>query len=142
MNLLTKIVSIAILSVSLISNSAYAEKEKSTFEKRAVQMRQFKETDSQKIIDSVQGTLADLGFTNVFYDSESQIGEAWGDTYRITWYIRKKGETVIIRALLKYQNISEKSEASVSDKEYKNFWLALGNARFLDNIELDPKELQ
>jgi sRNA-binding regulator protein Hfq len=63
---------------------------------------------------------------------------AMGNKYKLEYYVRKKGDAVVIRVAI-YVNNGFQNNVSV--QEYKSFWNSFGKARFADLIELSPKEL-
>lgn len=128
----------ACIAAGIATISVAQTKDQTILERRAMEMRKFNEKDPQKVSRTFQDTLKDIGFDHVNTEPDQRMGSAFGQKYRIVWYIKKdKTGNLVARVLL-----SKADRNIASEEDYKNFWNAIGQSKFLENTDYSPAELR
>lgn len=126
------------LTASLSTFCLAQTKDQTILERRAMEMRKFNEKDPQKVSTTLQDTLKDIGFSHVSAAPDQRMGQGFGNKYRIVWYIKKdRNNNLVARVLLSGVDMKP-----VSEEDYKNFWNAIGQSKFLENTNYAPAELR
>ena len=120
--------------------------EEEIISKRAYQIRRLSGANITQLKKQIEAAFADMGFSTFGWLSDNQYlsqmtsGHAMGKDYRVFIYVRKLGDSYIMRLAIRQH--AHSTEPDISDQTYSAIWDQLGTSNFVDKIRIDPRALQ